>query len=148
MKIKYWHIIGFVFTIAIGTLLHFTYEWSNQNEFVAIFSPINESVWEHLKMAFFPMLIFAIIEYFFYGKNVNGFIPVKAMSICISIALIVVLFYTYTGIIGKNYMVADIATFFIAVFYGYYYSYKALPNNNLNTKAIKILSLIIIILIL
>ena len=39
-------IIGAVFTIITGTLLHFVYEWSGESLFVGIFSPINESVWE------------------------------------------------------------------------------------------------------
>ena len=43
-------IIGAVFTIITGTLLHFVYEWSGESLFVGIFSPINESVWEHLKL--------------------------------------------------------------------------------------------------
>ena len=44
---------GIIFTLATGTLLHFTYEWSGENPFVALYSPVSESVWEHLKLLFF-----------------------------------------------------------------------------------------------
>ena len=37
----------------LGTLLHFTYRWSGRNPLIA---PVNESVWEHMKLLFFPML--------------------------------------------------------------------------------------------
>lgn len=62
-------IIGAVFTIITGTLLHFVYEWSGESLFVGIFSPINESVWEHLKLLFFPMSVWILIGYFIFGKN-------------------------------------------------------------------------------
>ena len=66
-------IIGAVFTIITGTLLHFVYEWSGESLFVGIFSPINESVWEHLKLLFFPMSVWILIGYFIFGKNENYF---------------------------------------------------------------------------
>ena len=61
-------IIGAVFTIITGTLLHFVYEWSGESLFVGIFSPINESVWEHLKLLFFPMSVF-LLGILFLEKN-------------------------------------------------------------------------------
>lgn len=64
-------IIGAVFTIITGTLLHFVYEWSGESLFVGIFSPINESVWEHLKLLFFPMSVWILIGYLFLGKIQN-----------------------------------------------------------------------------
>lgn len=64
MTLKYYHILGAIFTIFLGTLLHFTYQWSGKNNLVAIFSAVNESTFEHLKLLFTPMLIFSIFEYF------------------------------------------------------------------------------------
>ena len=64
-------IIGAVFTIITGTLLHFVYEWSGESLFVGIFSPINESVWEHLKLLFFPMSVWILIGYFI--QNLHSF---------------------------------------------------------------------------
>ena len=66
-------IIGAVFTIITGTLLHFVYEWSGESLFVGIFSPINESVWEHLKLLFFPMSVWILIGYFIFGKTENAY---------------------------------------------------------------------------
>ncbi len=66
-KILKYQIFSAIFAIILGTLLHFAYEWSGNNAFVGSFSSINESTWEHLKLAFFPMLITAIIRLFYFG---------------------------------------------------------------------------------
>ena len=63
--IKY-QVFSSIFAILLGSLLHFTFEWSNQNPLVAAFSSVNESTWEHLKLAFVPMFISAIIRIFYF----------------------------------------------------------------------------------
>ena len=128
MNAKRWHIMGFVFTLVLGTLLHFTYEWSENNLVVATFSAVNESTWEHLKLVYTPILLFSIVEYFVYGKKKPNFILIKTMSIALAMSTIVVTFYTYSGIIGKDYLWADIATFVLAGFLGYRFSYKHLQK--------------------
>ena len=60
-----WQIIETVLIIILGIILHFLYEWSGKNKFVATFSAVNESTWEHLKLAFFPILIFGIVDFIF-----------------------------------------------------------------------------------
>ena len=56
-------IIGTIFVLILGTLSHFFYEWSNDNQIIGLFSPVNESVWEHMKLVFFPMLFYSIIAF-------------------------------------------------------------------------------------
>ncbi len=70
-KIKNYQIFSIVFTFILGTLLHFTYNLSGENIIVGSFSAINESVWEHLKLLYFPMLLTLIIGYFGVGKDNN-----------------------------------------------------------------------------
>ena len=53
-------IAGILFTAIAGTLLHFAYEYSMENPLVAMFAPVNESTWEHMKLCFFPMLVYAL----------------------------------------------------------------------------------------
>lgn len=75
----------------LGALLHFVYGWLN-NPVFAIFGSINESVWEHLKLLFWPSLLMAIIEYFYIGYNFKNYIIAKAVSIYIGVLLIVSFF--------------------------------------------------------
>ena len=69
MKIRNWQIIVLIVCLALGTLLHFTYEWSGENQLVALFSAVNESTWEHLKLLFFPMILMGVLGYFVIGTN-------------------------------------------------------------------------------
>lgn len=124
MKVKNWHITGAIFSLILGTLLHFTYEWSGNCAFVGLFSPVNESVWEHSKLIITPIIIFTIIEYFFYGKTTKGFIFTKFLSIVVGIISMLIIYYTYSGIIGDNNLICDITTFIISILIAYKFSYK------------------------
>ena len=91
---------GFIFTSIAGTLLHFAYDWSNQSIFLAPFSAINESIWEHMKLLFFPMFVFALIEYFLIGNEYKNFWCSKLIGLLLGLLIIPTLYYTYTGALG------------------------------------------------
>ncbi len=148
MKLKKYNIIGFVFTLIFGSILHFTYKLFEGNALALYFSAVNESTWEHLKLLITPSLLFFIFEYFKYGKKLDNFLIVKALSILIGMLSIVVLFYTYTGIIGKNYLALDILIFIYASFISYYFSYKMLKNDKLIIKNGNYIGFFIIFLII
>ena len=101
--------------LILGTLLHFIYEWSGNNVIIASFSAVNESVWEHLKLVFYPMLILGLIEYYFVKNIANNYIEAKAIGIFTAISFIVISFFTYTGIIGTNFFIIDILIFIISI---------------------------------
>ncbi len=145
-KIKNFQIISAVFVCILGTLLHFTYELSGENGLVGAFSAVNESVWEHLKLLFFPMLLSTIIGYFCIGKNTSNFLCAKTLGILTSMLFIVVFFYTYTGIIGKSIVFVDIASFFVAVILGEYLSYKLMISNFKCNNTVAIIILVIILI--
>ena len=144
-KIINFYIFSTIFSILLGTLLHFTYNLSNKNIFVASFSAINESTWEHLKLLFFPLLITTVIGYFYIGKKYSNFIFTQTIGIIISILFIVIFFYTYTGVFGINLGFINILSFIIAILLAYFISYKLLNSFfNINKK----ISLIILIILL
>ena len=100
-EIVYWQYAGFVFTAVMGTLLHFLYEWSGESAVAALISGVNESTWEHMKLLFFPMLGFALIQSRFF-KDTESFWSIKLKGSLIGLLLIPVIFYTYNGAIGKS----------------------------------------------
>lgn len=122
-SISLWQFYGFIFTSVLGTLLHFLYEWSGESALVAPFSAINESTWEHMKILFFPMFIFAIIESRLF-KEYENFWCVKLKGILLGLLLIPVLFYTYNGVIGTSPDFVNIAIFFVAAAISYIYETK------------------------
>lgn len=118
-----------IFVMILGTLLHFTYEWSGNNQFIASFSAVNESTWEHLKLLFFPMLLTTIIGFFYLEKSCQNYWCARLFGILTAILFTIVFFYTYTGIIGTNFAFVDISIFFVAVILGELVSYKVLVSS-------------------
>ena len=128
MKIKRWQIITVIVCIILGILLHFTFEWSGKNKIVGLFSAINESTWEHLKLIFYPMILMGILGYFVIGRKSNNYWLAQAMGIVTAKVFTIIFFYTYTGIIGTNFAWLNIATFVIAIILGGVVMYKILVS--------------------
>jgi hypothetical protein len=148
-QIKIWEIIGLFFIIIIGSLFHFLFELSNYNILVAAFAAVNESVWEHLKLAFFPLLIFSLIEYKFIKELTRNFIIAKTVAGYLMSVIIVIIFYAYTAILGDNLLIFDVLTFIIAVFIGQIISYKILilPEKSKNSIIISWIAIIMLVII-
>ncbi len=137
-----------IICILLGVLLHFTYQWSDQNAIIASFSAVNESVWEHLKITFMPMFTLAIIEYFFVKDQTNNYIEAKTIGIFVAISFITVFFFTYTGILGVSFSIIDILTYIIAVILGEIVAYKLMTRENESNTSSKILAGVILLFLL
>ena len=137
-------IFSAIFVIIIGTILHFTYNWSKNNSFVGLFSAINESTWEHLKLLFFPILITIIFSYFIFKDTFPNFLCSKTIGIITAMLFTVIFFYTYTGIIGTNYAFVNILTFILSVIIGEYIAYILTINNFIVNKIFCISILILL----
>ena len=147
-KIIRFQIFSVIFTWILGTILHFLYEWSGDNKIIASFSAVNESTWEHLKLVFFPMLITTIVGFLVIGKDNKKFWCAKTIGIILAMSFIIVFFYTYTGIIGTNFAILDIGSFFVAVILGEYVAYKIMTNDEYKLKCNKRIAVIGLICIL
>ena len=128
-----WQLIGFAVTALGGTLLHFLYEWLGEAVWIAPVSGVNESTWEHMKLLFVPMFIFAIVQSFFF-KERDDFWCVKLRGILLGIILIPVIFYTYNGAIGKSPDWLNIAIFFLSAAIAYIYETRQFNNGTVPCK--------------
>ncbi len=113
-----WSMVGFAFVALAGTLLHFAYEWSGNSPIAAIFSGVNESIWEHMKLLFMPMFFFAIVESRAFTCR-SDFWWIQCVGILFGLTAIPVLFCTYNGTIGTSPAWFNIAIFFVAAFSTY-----------------------------
>ncbi|MEM2112455.1 MAG: DUF6512 family protein [Candidatus Bathyarchaeia archaeon] len=95
-------LFGMLFIILLGSALHFTFELSGNNPVVGVFSAVNESVWEHLKLSFWPALIYAIIEHKPLKKIAGNFFHAKAVGIYVMPLAIVSFFYLYRMFLEEN----------------------------------------------
>ncbi|MBO5051348.1 MAG: hypothetical protein J6D31_04055 [Clostridia bacterium] len=132
-SIKLWQLWGFAVASLGGTLLHFLYDWLDKPAWVAPFSGVNESTWEHMKLLFWPMLIFAIVQGFFFRDRMD-FWCVKLRGILLGLALIPVLFYTYNGVVGKSPDWLNIAIFFLSAAMAYFYEARLLHTEGLRCR--------------
>lgn len=132
-RLFWWELAGFLVTGALGALLHFTYEWSGGWDVAAAFSAVNESVWEHMKLLFFPVFVFSVVQVCLMGRNYPNFLAVRAVSTLVGLALIPVLFYTYTGIWGRHVLWADIGVFFLADLGTFALDFHLLGKNRLSS---------------
>lgn len=117
--LKKYTIAGILFTAVLGTLMHFFYHWSGENPVLALIVPVNESTWEHMKMLFFPMLIYCILESCLLKKKYPDLFYAGAAGILTGLLLIPTIFYTYSGIIGKTFTAADILLFYVSILAGF-----------------------------
>lgn len=143
-SVRNFHIFGAVFSILTGSLLHFLFEWSGGSHAVALVGAVNESSWEHLKIAFWPMFVFAVIEYFMYGRKKDNFLLAKSLGILAVPIIIIILFYGWLTIFPDN-VIYDISIFALAIILGYYKSYKILQIKNLHLEFAGLLILILLL---
>jgi hypothetical protein len=108
-------VLEFLIIAILGTLFHFIYDLSGSSKIIAAIAPVNESVWEHLKLAIFPIIFVLLIEKYFMNINIENFWTVLLTRIVIPIIVIPVVFYTYTSIVGEPILAIDIATFYISI---------------------------------
>jgi uncharacterized membrane protein len=138
-------IAGTLFIIFLGTALHFTFDFSGKNPIVGTFSAVNESVWEHLKLPFWPSLLWMLIEMYPLRKVVGNFFTSKTIGTIVMIAIIPIVFYSYTAF-TEEILTVDIATFMIAVVIGQTISYKLFKKGK-PSKRTEIIAIIAIVLL-
>ena len=109
----FWQAAGFAAITFGGTILHFLYDWANESILIAPFTGVNESTWEHMKLLFWPLFLFALVQWFFL-KEQNHYWCIKLAEILLGLVLIPVLFYTYNGVFGKSPDWVNIGIFYVS----------------------------------
>lgn len=122
MRNRKFFIGGFLFTCVAGTVMHFVYEWSGKNPVIGLFAPVNESTWEHLKLLFFPAALWALGGCLLRKKSMPGILGSCTAGICAGMLSVVTFFYTYTGILGTNWLPLDVLTFYAGALVTYWVS--------------------------
>ncbi|MFX1395682.1 MAG: DUF6512 family protein [Promethearchaeota archaeon] len=68
---NYYILLKALVYLIIFSILHFAYDWSNENDIVGIFSGTDESVFQHMKIGFYSYSIVAMIEFLIYIKQIE-----------------------------------------------------------------------------
>ena len=110
----YFMIISIIVISVIGTVSHFSYDISKQNKIVGLFGAVNESTWEHIKIALTATILWSVVDGYFYGVNSNYFLA-KLVSLITVIILMPVLYYGYKYLFKKDNFIVNILIFYIVI---------------------------------
>ncbi|MGI9528397.1 MAG: DUF6512 family protein, partial [Acidimicrobiia bacterium] len=148
-----WEIGAFFFIMLAASALHFAFELSNFSEPLAVFASVNESTFEHLKLFFWPALIYALVQHAYTKGTVNNYWFGKGMAMVATPLGIIASFYLYLGILlpirGSGLLAFDIGTGAVGVLLGNFVAYRLLTSpdrgrtyRNLGIAAIAILAVL------
>lgn len=132
-------------TVVLGTIWHFVYQISGDNLAVGLVAPINESVWEHLKIVFTPLLIVGIVQYIVAKKDRNSYWTGLLMGMVMAMLIVIFGFYLYSSLLGENLLI-DIGLYIASIIVAVYVA--AFVRSTLKTtKVVDGVSIIIIVAI-
>lgn len=132
---KLYFLLSIPFIVLLATLFHYIYELSNNSLLVGIFSPVNESIWEHLKLSVYPTIIWYILSYCIFNKIIldnKKWFCACTISIVLSSFIVIIFYYTYTGALGIHSLVLDIFSLILGVTIGQYIAFKSYGNYDLS----------------
>ncbi|MBP3841400.1 MAG: hypothetical protein IK997_04735 [Bacilli bacterium] len=138
-------IISIIIISIIGTISHFLYDISGHNKFIGLFTAVNESTWEHIKIALTPTFLWGLVDGLVYGIDGNYFLA-KFISLLVLLILIPLLFYGYQYILKKDIPVLNILIFYISIIISQLAFYYLIKMNEVK-PIIKYLSCVGIFLI-
>lgn len=144
MSLKKIKIINVVFLFLLSFLWHFVYDWFPNNIF-ALFFPVNESIWEHMKIIYFCLFMGSILEFVLCKKNnikINNFYIEAMVKSILGVIFYLIIFVPFYLWLGES-MFISISLMLITYIFMEYIGYKILTGEEMN---INILPVIIIVL--
>ena len=135
-------IFRYLFVVILGVLLHYFYEWSGNKFFVGLFAPVNESVWEHLKLLFFPMLLLTIWDLITNFEESYETLSARVIGILAGMVFIVTVYYTISGIIGKEITWINIVNFLLGVAFAFWIEKRIHQRDAYYNPVVALISLV------
>lgn len=121
-KPEKWILKGIPWLFLIGSVMHFMYDICDNNIFAALFAPVNESTWEHLKMVLLPLILwwslFYIIKHKQYSINKKKWFGGTLVALITALISIPLLYYFYTGVFGVHLIWVDILILLFSLMFG------------------------------
>lgn len=138
-------IISFLILSIFGTLLHFTHGWLKNGVLLHIFSAVNESTWEHMKLLVAPTILVMVFQYIFLSSEYTNIFNGILILYIVEIVSIPLLYEPLRLILKKVPLLFSILIFYIAILLGLFFEYLILGNHI--SLLSELLSLILILVI-
>lgn len=128
-RLRRWHIVGAFVIFGLAALWHFAYAWIQTDAAAAIF-PVNESVWEHVKLFILPAIIYYVFEYIAVGRHYKNYVFAHGLTLVFTPGLTLALFYLYRDGLGiAESLIIDIAITFVCICIGLVIAYRMTLSN-------------------
>ncbi|MEG2377786.1 MAG: DUF6512 family protein, partial [Clostridia bacterium] len=136
---KKWIIKGIPVLFIVGAIIHFAYDLTGKSPIIGLFTAVNESVWEHMKLVLIPVILWWSLYYYFRGKQYNidknKWFTAALIAVLTALISIPMLFYFYTSAFGAELLWVDILILMIALLFGqlqglHYYKHGEGKNSN------------------
>ncbi len=104
-KIKIINVVFLFFTIF---LWHFMYDLFPNNIFALVF-PVNESIWEHMKIIYYCLLLSSVLEFILYHKfkiKINNFYISSMVKSVLGVIIYLIIFIPIYKLIGESMFVS------------------------------------------
>jgi hypothetical protein len=99
----------------LGTLLHFLFDWTKHNKFIGVIAAVNESYWEHIKIAVWPVLLVQLGLFAAGGFQFSSFIPAATIALYSIPIAMTGLVFLYKAVSKRNILWIDISVFFLVI---------------------------------
>lgn len=141
VAVAWWMILPLV---AVGSLLHFVYDWSGHHRAAAVFGAVNESYWEHVKIAVWPAVLQFTVLFVVGGYAHPAFVPAATVALYAIPAALVGGVFLYKAVTRRNVLWVDIVAFALAVAVGQAVFATLLPQLAADARTIALAALFLV----
>ena len=142
-------LINSTLTFALCFLTHFLYDWFS-NPIFSLFFPVNESIWEHMKMIYTTILLYGLLEYFIYKKydlKHNNFLLSIFLKSIMAIPIYLAIFLPFYYNLGEN-MFITFTILLLTIILVNYIGFKIQQSNEIKCQNIIAITGVIIVYII
>lgn len=143
-RLVWWEFSGFLWTAAVGSLLHFLYDWSGGSAVAAVLSAVNESVWEHMKLLVMAAAFFTAAQVWRLGRVYPNLPAVRGVSILAGALMIPLMYYTVTGAFRPQPTWVHISIFFLAAAGMFLLDYRLLRTGLPRAEGMQLLGFLLL----
>lgn len=122
--------IACIVSILLGVFLHFAYNLTGQNTIVGIFAPVNESVWEHLKLILIPFTTFSIVFYFYTNQRFSNLLLVTLFGNIVGMFVVTTLYYLGDALFATDNMIYNIIIYIVGIMSAYFIFYLGIYSKD------------------
>jgi len=138
-------LISFFVLAGFGTLLHFTHNWLKKGILLHIFSSLNESTWEHMKLLVAPTIFIGTAQYIFLKEDYSNLCNSILILLIVQLITMPLLYETLKLIIKKIPFPITILIFILSILFGLIAEYLMLTTGTVIFPELLALILIVII---